>query len=147
MWRRRSIEPKNSSTLKNYHCNRHYYSGISLPLCDFPLSDFLHIGFSEICLTHLHNFSAWISSIGNYPQYFVISLRALRPYSWDLPSDTPSFQKIPSHNNHDAQECARHNANAPSKIDPSVLSQRQLVQIVINLRWRLCEQRTRADRE
>ena len=28
----------------------------------------VYIGFSEIHLTHLYNFGAWINSIGNYPQ-------------------------------------------------------------------------------
>ena len=41
----------------------------------------------------------------------------------------------------------RHDANAPSEIDASVLSWGQLVQMVIDLWWWFGEQRAKADRE
>ena len=37
--------------------------------------------------------------------------------------------------------------NTPGEIDPSVLSRGQLIQMVIDLRWRLGEQRARVDRK
>ena len=45
------------------------------------------------------------------------------------------------------KNATRHDAHAPDEIDLSVLSCGPLVQMVINLRWRLGEQRAKADRE
>ena len=41
----------------------------------------------------------------------------------------------------------RHDVNASDEFDPSALSRGQLVQMVIDLRWRLDEHRVKADRE
>jgi len=45
------------------------------------------------------------------------------------------------------RSATRHNINAPLELDPSALSRGQLVQMVIDLRCRLDEHRTKADRE
>ena len=52
---------------------------------DFHVNHCVCVGFSEISLTHLHNFGVWINFIGNYPQHLVLSLRLLSLHSQVLP--------------------------------------------------------------
>jgi len=43
-----------------------------------------------IDFSHLYKFGVWINSLENYPQHLVLSLKSLRPYSWDLPIQYPN---------------------------------------------------------